>query len=281
MNRTWYILMGESFYEPIDDMGPERTAKAPEVIEPLADQWRRGGYDIRWLYRTIMNTQAYQRRVRSTATAAGKTPFASGCPSRLRGDQVFEALALALGLPLDADGNLDQPVRKNANAKTPAAGPVNPRKAASLGQTALPRKGEVKKALEAAGLPAPAGKKAGPALRRGGPRAAFERLFGVDPSEPNDEVLGTIPQALFMMNSPLVNGRTVARPGTVLGEILASSSDERSALNAIYVRVLSRPPTSQEVDICGRYLALVGNPREAFEDIYWSLINSTEFLTRR
>ncbi len=30
-----------------------------------------------------------------------------------------------------------------------------------------------------------------------------------------------------------------------------------------------------------RYLAAVGNPNEAFEDINWSLINSTEFLTRR
>ncbi len=58
-------------------------------------------------------------------------------------------------------------------------------------------------------LPPPKGK-AGAALRRGGPRAVFERLFGVDPSVPNDDVLGTIPQALFMMNSGLVNGRIAA-----------------------------------------------------------------------
>ncbi len=40
-------------------------------------------------------------------------------------------------------------------------------------------------------------------------------------------------------------------------------------------------PTAKEVEICGRYLAAVGNRREAFEDIYWSLINTTEFVTRR
>ena len=120
VNRTWYALMGEAFYEPIDDIGPERTPRAPEVLEPLADQWRRGGYDIRWLYRTIMNTQAYQRRVRSTASAAGKTPFASGCPSRLRADQIFESLAQALGLPLDADGNLVTP-RRAARARSPVS----------------------------------------------------------------------------------------------------------------------------------------------------------------
>ncbi len=281
VNRTWYVLMGEAFYEPIDDIGPERTARAPEVLEPLADQWQRGGYDIRWLYHTIMNTQAYQRRVRSTATAAGKTQFASGCPSRLRGDQVFEALAEALGLPLDADGNVAQPARKNANIrpamvkKQTAAGPVDRKKFVSLGQKST--------GGPAAGKPAKngAGKKLRPALRRNGVRAVFERIFGVDPSVPNDEVLGTIPQALFMMNDRFINNHMVARPGTVLGDILAASPNERAALNAIYMRVLSRPPTSKEVEICGRYLAMVRNPREAFEDIYWSLINSTEFLTRR
>ena len=56
VNRIWYALMGEAFYEPIDDIGPERTPKAPEVLEPLAEQWQRGGYDVRWLFRTILNT---------------------------------------------------------------------------------------------------------------------------------------------------------------------------------------------------------------------------------
>jgi hypothetical protein len=286
VNRTWYALMGEAFYEPIDDMGPERESKAPEVLEPLADQWQRGGYDIRWLYRTILNTQSYQRRVRSTANTAGKTPFASGCASRLRADQMFEALAQALGLPTDSEGNVILPAQNNKNQQPKAqakAAPVSlgdPKRIAAKG--AQPAKaGATKKAVAAAGLPQPAGKNAAAMLRRGGPRVAFERLFGVDPSVANDDVLGTIPQALFMMNSPLINGRTSARPGTVLGQILASAPDERSALNALYLRILSRQPTAKEVEICDRYMAAVGNPREAFEDIYWSLINSTEFLTRR
>ena len=131
VNRIWYALMGESFYEPIDDIGPERTARAPEVLEPLADQWQKGGYDINWLFRTILNTEAYQRRVRSTANAAGKTPFASNCPSRMRSDQVFDALVWALALPLDANGNLIP--RPDPNGGRPgqmagATGPVRPRR---------------------------------------------------------------------------------------------------------------------------------------------------------
>jgi hypothetical protein len=83
------------------------------------------------------------------------------------------------------------------------------------------------------------------------------------------------------MNGGLVNGHVQARPGTVLGEILTDAPNERVALHALYLRVLSREPTKQEVEICGKYLASVGNVREGFEDIYWALINTTEFLTRR
>ncbi len=160
INRIWYVLMGESFYEPIDDIGPERTPKGAEVLDPLADQWQKGGYDVRWLFRIILNTEAYQRRVRSTNNAAGKTPFASSCPSRLRADQVFDALVQALALPTDSDGNLVMPAN-------PKGGP---------GKIAAANK----KAAASAGLASQAVKKE--ARRPGGVRAAFDRLFGVDPS---------------------------------------------------------------------------------------------------
>jgi Protein of unknown function (DUF1549)/Protein of unknown function (DUF1553) len=276
INRTWYALMGEAFYEPIDDIGPERTPKAVEVLDPLAEQWQKGGYDIRWLFSTILNTQAYQRRIRSTANEAGKTPFASSCPSRLRADQVYDGLVQALSLPTDEN-------RQDGQAK-------NGQPAASLSlddpkrkQQGKPQgKAGAKKAAEAAGLASQIPKKAVAAVRRpGGQRLLFDRLFGIDPSIPNDDVLGTIPQALFLMNSPLINSRIQARPGTVLGEILTMAPNERAALGAIYLRVLSRQPTTHEVEVCGRYIASVGDRREAFEDIYWSLINTTEFLTRR
>ena len=106
-------------------------------------------------------------------------------------------------------------------------------------------------------------------------------LFGVDPSLPGDDVLGTIPQALFLMNGPMVSNRTLARPGSVLAEILATVPDERTALDAVYLRVLSRYPNAQEVEIFSRYLGKVGNHVEALEDLYWALINSTEFISRR
>jgi hypothetical protein len=296
INRVWYALMGEAFYEPVDDIGPERTPKGAEVLDPLAQQWQTGGYDIRWLLRTILNTQSYQRRVRSSANAAGKTPFASSCPSRLRADQVFDALVQALALPVDSGGNaLRGPGAKQGGAEPPAGKRVNPQaknslkaqaRLLSLGdpkrlQSQTPTKGAAKKAAEAVGLASQVGKKAAVLRRPGGFRLLFDRLFGIDPSIANEDVVGTIPQALFLMNSPMINNRTQARPGTVLGQILRDAPNNRAALGALYLRVLSRQPTNHEVEICGRYLTTVDNRAEAFEDIYWSLINCTEFLTRR
>jgi Protein of unknown function (DUF1549)/Protein of unknown function (DUF1553) len=239
INRVWYNLMGEAFYTPVDDIGPTRTAVAPEALDALAKAWQDTGYDIRWLYRIVLNTATYQREFRPTTTAAGKTPFASNCPTRLRPDQILDSLAQALDMPVD-------------------------------GRNAGPLKGA-------------AAKQAAGAVRKGpnDPRTRFNNLFGVDPSTPNDEIFGTIPQALFMMNSAEISRSIQADKGRVLGEILASSPTPRGALEAMYLKVLARRPTSKEVEVCDHHLRQVGNPREAFEDILWALVNSTEFISRR
>ena len=234
INRVWYVLMGEAFYEPIDDIGPEREARAPEVLNPLAEQWQKGGYDIRWLFRTILNTDAYQRRVRSTANAAGKTPFASSCASRLRADQVFDALVQALGLPVDSTGNLAPAALAGGAARGPGKGDGLKKGQARLAEKAVTKKGAVKGA-EAAGLASQAVKKPGGGMRAAGTRVFFDRLFVVDPSAANEDVMGTIPQALWLMNSPIVSQRTQARPGTVLGEILGSAPNPRAALGTLYL----------------------------------------------
>ena len=43
VNRVWYALMGEGFYNPVDDIGPTATAKAPEVLDALAVAVAEGG----------------------------------------------------------------------------------------------------------------------------------------------------------------------------------------------------------------------------------------------
>jgi hypothetical protein len=265
VNRVWAELVGEPFYSAVDDIGPRSTAKSPEVLDTLAAQWQQGGYDVRWLFRTILNTRTYQHETRSTQSASGRTPFASNCPSRLRADQILDSLIQVLDLPVLPNG---------------APGAAGAPTAARPGTTKPAEKKAARKNPLAADLKTAVGKIKG-AGRIPNPRNMFSAIFGVDPSTPPDEVLGTIPQALFLMNGPLINRSLEARPGTVLGRILATHPDNNEALSALYLRVLSRHPTAKEAQICGQYLDSVGDRREVFEDIFWSLINSTEFITRR
>ena len=45
--------------------------------------------------------------------------------------------------------------------------------------------------------------------------------------------------------------------------------------------MLAREPSPHEVEICREYIAEVKARPEAFEDIMWSLLNSSEFISRR
>ncbi len=244
INRVWYVLLGESFYEAVDDLGPEREAHAAKIIDALGDAWAKGGYDVRWLFDTIMNTRAYQRQARSTQSAPGRTPFASNCPSRLRSDQILDTLVQVLRIPLDGPRPAARPLAASADAKA-----------------AMPEM--VQRQL------------------RNRPRNQFNTLFGFDPSIANEDVLGTIPQALFLMNAPPVQRGIEARRNSLLGEVLSQNPDNKAALDALYLAVLARKPNADETKVCGEYLGRVGDRREAFEDILWALVNSTEFVSRR
>ncbi|MEX2027239.1 MAG: DUF1549 domain-containing protein, partial [Pirellulaceae bacterium] len=60
VNRMWSELVGEGFYEPVDDIGPDRQANAPRTLEYLAGQFAASNYDVKWLFQTILETKAYQ-----------------------------------------------------------------------------------------------------------------------------------------------------------------------------------------------------------------------------
>jgi hypothetical protein len=243
VNRAWQQLLGEGFYAPVDDLGPARTPRAQAAMDELAGQWQRGGYDVRWLYATIMNTKAYQRQSRSTYSEAGRAAFAANIPGRLRADVIYDSLVGVLKLTPDNR----TPGAPAPKAAAPGADPAKPAPAPPI------------------------------------PRDQVHRAFGVDPSTPTDDILGSIPQALFFMNNPQLQRALRGDAASVLGQLLAAQRDDRLATEALYLRVLGRRPSVDELNVYARYLTTLGKGkrREAYEDLLWALINSTEFLCRR
>ena len=105
VNRMWAELVGHGFYEPVDDIGPDRSCAAPHTLDYLAEHFANNQYDIKWLFRVILATEAYQRESRSRFESE-QAPFAASCPQRLRGDQLFNSLTEVLGIgegPVPAD----------------------------------------------------------------------------------------------------------------------------------------------------------------------------------
>jgi hypothetical protein len=97
VNRLWSELCGEGFYEPVDDIGPDREATAPKTLDLLAAQFQANNYDLKWLFRTITQTDLYQRPSQSRRTP-DQVPFQANVAQRLRGDQLYSQLTAVLGI---------------------------------------------------------------------------------------------------------------------------------------------------------------------------------------
>ncbi|MDB5345538.1 MAG: hypothetical protein JWP89_3915 [Schlesneria sp.] len=121
----------------------------------------------------------------------------------------------------------------------------------------------------------------GPRAYQREPRFQFDFLFGVDPSVPKDDITGNVPQSLYLMNSNALRAALTANNNTRLGKILRENKREGDALGELYLLVLAREPSKHEIEICQTYIKDVGQRGEAYEDLMWSLLNSSEFLSKR
>ncbi len=97
VNRMWAELVGEGFYEPVDDIGPDREASAPETIDYLAEQFAANDYDLKWLVQVIASTDAYGRESRPRRLP-DDVPFTANVVQPLRADQLFNSLLSALSI---------------------------------------------------------------------------------------------------------------------------------------------------------------------------------------
>jgi hypothetical protein len=94
---------------------------------------------------------------------------------------------------------------------------------------------------------------------------------------------GTIPQRLLLMNGELVKDRTTENIVTnAATRIVTVTPDAEAAIDAAYLAVLTRRATREEKAIFVPRLDTARGTRgrdrrEVLEDLYWVLVNSTEF----
>jgi hypothetical protein len=113
VNRVWTALLGWGFYPSVNDLGSGVEPRHPEVLNLLAKEWVAGGYDVKWLFRTVALSRAYQSGLQAPATSSDVRPAV--CPVRLRAEQLFEALQKSLAFD-ENDKTIPAPAPSSAPA---------------------------------------------------------------------------------------------------------------------------------------------------------------------
>ena len=61
VNRMWGQFMGRGFFEPVDDYRESNAPMLPELLDKLSADFIASGYDLKHLMRVLALTEAYQR----------------------------------------------------------------------------------------------------------------------------------------------------------------------------------------------------------------------------
>ena len=90
-------------------------------------------------------------------------------------------------------------------------------------------------------------------------------------SQPN------IAQALHLLNGTFLNQK-IGAPGGRLDGLLRAGKPAHAIVEELYLVALSRPPTSRELAKAQTWVAQAPSPRDGMQDLFWTLLNSREFL---
>jgi len=265
VNRMWGNMLGRGFSEPIDDVRESNPPVMPDLLAKLAGDFVASGYDLRHLLRLIANTEAYQLAPRpkaqrptwGAAVDKGKSKRAEEKPDSSKAEPPHHDDDVLWGYfhmdRLGPDELLDSLAQATGFDRVFEKGPR-------------------------AGRGDPAADQGNVEQIRAGLRKQFAFLFDVDEeADHHDEFDGTIAQALWMINGNVLNRSVQSAPGNAVGEVMAMPGKDDKKIRALYMRTLSRPPTGEESAHWMKFVS--AHPmRQAYEDLLWALLNSSEFL---
>jgi hypothetical protein len=107
----------------------------------------------------------------------------------------------------------------------------------------------------------------------------FVVAFDTDESDEATTFNGTIPQALMMMNSELTEKAVNAERGSFLYETFSGPGNEATKMQDLYLAALSRRPSRSEISKASKLIAKYGPDKvQAYQDLFWALLNSNEFI---
>ena len=242
VNRIWSWLLGRGIIHEPDDVRPDNPPANPELLAYLERELVASQYDLKHIYRLILTSQTYQlSSVARTDDPKAEANFAFYPVRRLEAEVLIDALCQITGTTEQYSSPIPEPF------------------------TFIP---EDERSI---------------ALADASITSAFLETFGRSPrdtgleSERNNRP--TAAQRLHLLNSSHVQ-RKIEQSGR-LQSLLQNKGQPREVIDGLYLTILSRFPTGDELKVVGAYFQSAGaNRRGAAIDLVWALINSAEFLYR-
>ena len=111
---------------------------------------------------------------------------------------------------------------------------------------------------------------------RGTPRDQFRDFFHAEADDDagvTEEYAHGIPQVLKLMNDTQMNNITA-----VITDMMKNSKTPEQMIQTLYLRILSRYATAKEIGRMKKYLDGDVVPQRAYRDMFWALMNSSEFM---
>jgi hypothetical protein len=232
VNRVWEYFFGIGIVDPVDELSEKNQPSHPGLQEELAQAFIAHKYDVKYLIRAIMMTQAYQRGSRIThPSQEDPRLFARMSVRGLSPEQFFDSLAQATRFDVEPTG-------ADPYTRSRIPRPMSPARAEFL--TRFP-----------------------PGQDR------------------RTEHQTSILQALYLMNGKLVADATSLENNRQLRYIADGTKVKTSRkVEQLYLIALSRKPRPEELERLVPYVEAggpTGDSRKALADIFWALLNSSEF----
>ncbi len=243
VNRIWAWLMGRGIIHEPDDIHPDNPAVHPRLLAYLEKELVNSDYDLRYIYRLILNSRTYQQSsIPRSSHPEAEAMFACYPVRRLEAEVLVDALCWLSGTQESYSSPIPEPF------------------------TFIP---EENRSIELAD-----GSISSQFLEMFGRPSRDTGMESERNNQPSDA------QRLHLLNSSHVQNK-IERSKRINGLVKASKGNIKTLIGMIYLNILSRYPMQTELAAAEKYFQTKGvGKRQATNDLAWALINSKEFLYR-
>ena len=243
VNRVWSWVFGRGIIHEPDDIRADNPAVYPEVLAYLEKELVKSGYDLRHIYRLILNSRTYQQSsIPQSDIAKAEKMFACYPVRRLEAEVLIDALCWLSGTNESYSSAIPEPfsfIPEHQWSIELADGSTS------------------SQFLEMFGRPS--------------------RDTGLESERDNQP---TDAQRLHLLNSTHVQSK-IERSWRLKMIVKNAKGNRRMIANQIYMLILSRYATQRELDVIEKDIPPEGKlTPQAVNDLAWALINSKEFLYR-